>query len=209
VTNSTIDYSCDSDPNTSLPNFQISSDSCSGTLLAPQASCSLQIAFVPQSQATYFSALDYFLELNTVRCTDPVNDPPSQSNPCEVDGGRFPVELKANIASSLRMSPAAGLNFAKQSAGTATLPQTITLFNDPADPNAATLNFVGKVVVKGDYSETDDCPVSLGPGGVCTLTVTFTPKIAGNDPGSLAINFTTNKSTNFQVQPVYLHGTGQ
>ena len=44
----TILYSCDSDPGTLLPNFQISSDTCTGALLAPQASCSLQVTYVPQ-----------------------------------------------------------------------------------------------------------------------------------------------------------------
>jgi hypothetical protein len=48
TTPATIFYRCDSDPGTFLPNFQISSDACSGTVLAPQASCSLQVSYVPQ-----------------------------------------------------------------------------------------------------------------------------------------------------------------
>jgi hypothetical protein len=38
---STINYNCDSDLTSKLPNFQISGDNCSGTLLLPQSSCSL------------------------------------------------------------------------------------------------------------------------------------------------------------------------
>jgi centrosomal CEP192-like protein len=208
IGNSTVDYSCDIDPNTMLPNFRISSDTCSGTLLLPQASCSLEIAFAPQSKATYFSSLDYFLELNTVQCTDPMNDPPSQANPCEIDGGRFPVELKANIASTLRMSPGAGLDFGKQSVGTS-VQKTIALFNDPADPNAATVNLIGKPLASGDYSEIDNCPLSLAPGMSCTLTVTFTPKATGNRSGGLTINYTTSLSSQPEIQPVYLRGSGQ
>jgi hypothetical protein len=206
--NSTIDYACDFDPTTMLPNFQIASNTCTG-LLEPQAACSLEIAFVPQSPSTYSSALDYFLELNTVQCTDPVNDPPSQSNPCELDGGRFPVELRANIASPLRMSPAAGLNFGTVSVGKSSVTQTVTLLNDPSMTNPQTVSFVGKIVVSGNYSETDDCPFSLTPGASCVLTVTFNPAAVGHDPGMLTINYTTNTNSSLQTQTVYLRGTGQ
>lgn len=207
--NSTIVYSCDFDTNTFLPNFQISADTCTGTLLQPQAACSLSIAFVPQSLATYSSALDYFLELNTVQCTDPLNAPPSQTNPCELDGGRFPVELKANLTSPLRMSPSAGLDFGAVSVNTSSFAQTITLLNDPNLASPQTVTFVGKVVVSGSYSETDDCPFSLAPGTSCTLTLKFKPTAPGHAPGSLAINYTTNSNTSFQTQPVYLRGAGQ
>jgi Abnormal spindle-like microcephaly-assoc'd, ASPM-SPD-2-Hydin len=207
--NSTIDYSCDTDPNTLLPNFQISADSCSGVLLQPLASCGLEISFAPQSLATYFSALGYFLELNTVQCTDPVNDPPSPSNPCELDGGRFPVELTANITSPLRMSPAAGLNFGSVPVHTSSTAQTVTLLNDPSVTPPQTVTFVGKIVVTGNYLETDNCPYSLAPGSSCTLTVNFTPTSKKPSLGNLAINYTTNSNNSLQTQTVYLFGTGQ
>lgn len=198
--NSTIDYSCDSDPNPpNAPDFQISSDTCSGTLLAPQATCSLQIALVPQPFYALLNGLDYFLELNTVQCVAGT----VQSN-CEWDGGRFPVEIKANPPSPLRMSPGAGLDFGTQQVGTSTSKQSITLFNDPNDPNAGVVNFVGKFTVKGDYSESDDCPFSLSPGGSCTVTVAFKPKTAGFIPGSITIAY-----NNTLVQTIYLRGTGQ
>jgi hypothetical protein len=207
--NSTIDYSCDTDPNTLLPNFQISADSCSGVLLQPLASCGLEISFAPQSLATYFSALGYFLELNTVQCTDPINDPPSPSNPCELDGGRFPVELTANITSPLRMSPAAGLNFGSVPVHTSSTAQTVTLLNDPSVTPPQTVTFVGKIVVTGNYLETDNCPYSLAPGSSCTLTVNFTPTSKKPSLGNLAINYTTNSNNSLQTQTVYLFGTGQ
>jgi hypothetical protein len=205
---STIQYGCDSDPITKLPNFQISSDTCSGTLLQPQAACSLEIGYVPQSAPTASGGLDYFLELNTVQCSDPVNDPPSQSNPCELDGGRFPVELKANLGSPLRMSPGAGLDFGNVTVGKSSVAQTITLLNDPM-ANGPTVNFVGKFVVSGSFTETDDCPVSLTPGGSCALNVTFKPKNAGHNSGTIAINYTTSSNTGLQTQPVSLRGSGQ
>jgi hypothetical protein len=196
-----INYRCDRDATSTLPNFQISADSCTGSLLASQASCSLQVVYAPQPNTTLTSGLDYFLELNTVQCAGGV------TTDCEIDGGRFPVELRANPPSPLRMSPAAGLDFGNQLVGSTTAAQTITLFNDPADPNSATVNFVGKVVKTGNYVETDDCPFSLAPGGICTLTVTFTPKAVGFAPGTLTINYTPEPGGVPQI--VRLRGTGQ
>jgi hypothetical protein len=195
---STINYNCDSDLISQLPNFQISADSCSGRLLGSQESCSLQVTFAPQPGTPVIPALDYFLELNTLQCAS------GTTSNCEVDSGRFPVELTANVPSTLRMSPGAGLDFGTQPVGQATLlPLTITLFNDPTDPKAATVNFTGNRV-KGDYSETDDCGASLAPGSSCTLTVTFKPKIIGFDPGTITIAYTVG-----QTQTIHLRGTGQ
>jgi len=196
-----INYRCDRDSTSSLPNFQISADSCTGSLLASQATCSLQVVYAPQPSTTLTSGLDYFLELNTVQCAGGV------TTDCEIDGGRFPVELRANPPSPLRMSPAAGLDFGSQLVGSTTASQSITLFNDPTDPNTATVNFVGRVLVKGDYAETDDCPFSLAPGSICTLTVTFNPKIVGFEPGTLTINYTPEPGGVPQI--VHLRGTGQ
>jgi hypothetical protein len=195
---STIQYLCDLDLTSAQQNFRISSDACTGTLLAPQQSCSLNVTYEPQPFAFSLGALDYFLELNTLQCT--TTSPPPY---CEIDSGRFPVELRANGPSPLRMSPGAGLDFGNQAVDKPTAPMTITLFNDPNDPNAATLNFTGNVV-KGDYTESDDCPSALPPGGSCTMTVTFLPTVKGYDPGNITITYSPQ-----QFQRVYLRGTGQ
>lgn len=199
----TINYSCDSDPNTLLPNFQISSDTCTGRLLASLDTCSLLVSYLPQPATNLNSGLDYFLQLNTLQCSST----DSVSANCEIDAGRFPVELIANPPSPLRMSPSAGLDFGNQAVGQLSSAQAITLFNDPADPHSATVNFIGRIAAKGDYSETDDCPFNLPPGGSCTVTVTFKPKVTGFDPGSLTINVTPEPTG--APQTVQLRGTGQ
>ena len=209
----TVTYSCDSDFATSEPSFQISSDTCTGTVLASQGSCSVQITYVPQPNAPQPNSggipsggLDYFLELNTEQCW-PAGTTPSASNPCELDSGRFPVELKANGPSPLRMSPGAGLDFGGQKKGTTSVPLTITLFNDPSLTTTQAVTFVGKIQVSGSYSESDDCPVTLNPGASCTLTVIFKPGSVGFLPGNLTINYTPEPSG--KPQTVYLRGTGQ
>src|SRR5215469_3693019 len=197
----TVTYACDLDPASAQPNFQISNDSCSGTTLNPQQTCSIRVSFVPQPQTSLTIGLDFFLELNTLECTS------GMSRGCEIDSGRFPVELKANLPSPLRMSPGAGLNFGMQSVGQTSAPLTVTLFNDPKDLNAGTVNFTGNRL-QGDYFETDNCGGSLAPGSSCTLTITFTPQIVGYDPGNIAIGYTLRNIAQLP-QAIYLRGTGQ
>jgi hypothetical protein len=193
---STITYNCDSDLTSSQPNFQISADDCSGTLLVPLASCSVQITFAPQPSTPLTPALDYFLELNTLQCTS------NTTANCEIDSGRFPVELKANIPSTLRMSPGADLNFGDLVVGQVSAPMTITVFNDPKDPKSATVNFTGNLL-QGNFTETDNCVGSLAPGSSCTFTVTFLPKSVGFASGSITVAYTGG-----QTQTIYLRGTG-
>jgi hypothetical protein len=194
----TISYNCDSDLTSKQPNFQISADDCSGTLLAPRASCSLEIAFAPQPSTPLSPALDYFLELNTLQCTS------TTTSNCEIDSGRFPVELKANLPSPLRMSPGAGLDFGSQAVGHSTAPLTITVFNDPKDPKSATINFTGNLLEGSAFAESDNCVGSLAPGSSCTFTITFTPKSVGFNSGTITVAYTVG-----QTQTIYLRGTGQ
>lgn len=213
----TVGYFCDIDPPPShggsgLPNFQISHDGCSGQTLMPFGhsgnSCSLQITFVPQPK-TWSTlggvGLDDFVQLNTAWCGD-VNNPAEPN--CEIDSGRFPVEIKTNAPSSLRMFPSAGMDFGSVIKGTASAPLTITVFNDPVDPLADTVTFTSKLITGADYFETDTCPSALPSNQNCTITVTFTPKVVGLDSGS--IKFTYNTSTQIGLtQTIFFRGTGQ
>jgi hypothetical protein len=201
----TISYSCDADKTTGLPNFQISLDTCTGALLTPQASCSVEISFIPQPFTYQGSSLDYFLELNTLECYQG-----GAASDCEIDSGRFPVELKANGASPLRLLPAAGLNFGGVTSRTTSSPQTVTLYNDPADPKAGTVTFLGRITVSGSYVESDDCPSSLASGSSCAINVSFTPSSKGFSSGTLGIFYTLGTSGNAgNPQFVYLRGTGK
>jgi len=203
----TISYNCDADKQTGLPNFRISSDTCTGANLAPQGSCSLEVAFIPQPSYTQSgNGLDYFLELNTLQCSAQGGGATSD---CEIDSGRVPVELKANGFSPLRMSPSAGLDFGNIPVGNSSAALSVTLFNDPADPNSATVNFAGKAAVSGNYSEIDDCPFSLTPGASCTMTVTFKPAGVGVSQGAISLVYTLGSNTTGNPQFVYLRGTGQ
>ena len=217
----TVDYFCDIDAPPSqggsgMRNFQISNDACSGQTLAPFGqsgnSCSLQITFVPQP-ATWSTiagnGLDDFVQLNTNWCGDGRNRP---ENDCEVDSGRFPVEIKTNLPSPLRMSPSAGMDFGLVFKGATTKPRSVTIFNDPVDPMAGAVSFTAKQVTGADYFETDNCPATLASNQSCTVTVTFTPSVVGLDPGHITFTYNISGSTTTQIgltQTIFFRGTGQ
>lgn len=201
VNGSTISYICDIDGQTQKPNFQIVSDDCSGTLLAPQQSCSVTIVYAPQPLEAA-GGLQYFLQLNTLQCTS------TTTTECEIDSGRFPVALKSPLANPLRMSPGAGLDFGTWPVGQTTFPPlTITLSNDAKVANPQPINF-NAIVRTGDYVEVDNCGISLAPGSSCTMNITFAPKITGFDPGSISISYNTGQINGLQ-QVISLRGFGQ
>jgi hypothetical protein len=195
----TVQYICDVDQTTHRPDFQITLDDCSGAFLAPQQSCSIRVIYAPQANQAN-GGLDYFLELNSLECTGAI------TTNCEIDSGRFPVELKSNVSSPLRMAPGAGLDFGLQPQGQTSLPLTITLTNDEHVANPGPVNFGGNVV-KGDFAETDDCGSSLAPGATCTLSITFSPGSTGFQQGSMTITYNNAQGAG-QTQTVYMRGFG-
>jgi hypothetical protein len=162
------------------------------------------IIYAPQpNEAT--GGLDDFLQLNTLQCTS------TTTTDCEIDSGRFPVELKSAVAllgsnavNPMRLSPGAGLDFGTWPSGQTSYPSlTVTLSNDNKIPNPQPISFQA-ITTKGDYTEIDNCGISLATGSSCTLTIAFTPKVTGFDKGSITINYNGN-----QVQVISLRGFGQ
>jgi hypothetical protein len=90
-------------------------------------------------------------------------------------------------------------------------PLTITITNDPNDPNSGTVVFGGNTVT-GDYTETDDCGLGVGlaPGGSCTMSVVFTPTATGYRQGTITISYSVpGRALTGVTQIVHLRGTGQ
>jgi Beta-propeller repeat/Cep192 domain 4 len=91
---------------------------------------------------------------------------------------------EVSILSGIALNPA-GLVFPPQSLGTTSQPETVTLTNGD---NAQTIT---SIVLGGadpqDFTETNTCPASLTPGATCTITVTFTPTVAGIRTASVTI----------------------
>jgi hypothetical protein len=112
---------------------------------------------------------------------------------------------KVSILSGIQVNPA-GLVFSAQSLGTTSQSQTVTVTNgdnpvtlapiaiDPTSPNA------------GDFNETTTCGSTLNPGGLCTITVTFSPQGAGIRKASIILSYSTLTLSN---QNLVLNLNGQ
>jgi hypothetical protein len=91
------------------------------------------------------------------------------------------------------------LTFQSQPVGTPSSAQTITLTNSGNAPLAIT-----GVQATGDYAQTNNCPASLAGAAGCTITITFTPTVAGFRAGTLTLIDNAAGSP----QSVTLSGTG-
>jgi len=91
------------------------------------------------------------------------------------------------------------LTFATQLVGTTSAAQTATLTN--TGQLAVTIS---SIATSGAFSETNNCPSSLGVGTTCQIQVVFTPTVAGMNSGTLSV---TDNAMN-SPQKVMLRGAG-
>jgi hypothetical protein len=91
------------------------------------------------------------------------------------------------------------LKYATQLVGTSSADQTATLTNTGNQDVA-----VSGITISGTFTETNNCPSSLGVGGTCQIQVVFSPTAKGVASGTLTV--TDNTSTS--PQTVSLSGTG-
>jgi hypothetical protein len=96
------------------------------------------------------------------------------------------------------VSPAS-LTFAAQTLGSTSTSQAVTLANSSVAALAIT-----SIAASGDFAQTNNCGASLAGGSSCTISVTFTPTVAGARSGSLTIADNANGS----AQTVGLAGGG-
>ena len=74
------------------------------------------------------------------------------------------------------------LNFGNEIVGTASAAQTVTLANLGNSSLTVT-----SITPSGDFSDTNNCVPSVGPGASCTILVVFTPTLTGIRTGILQI----------------------
>lgn len=92
------------------------------------------------------------------------------------------------------------LSFGTQTVGTTSASQAITLTN-----HQQTSLIISSIAVTGDYSQSNNCGSSLGPGVACTINVNFKPTITGVRSGTLTV--TDNGSGSPRVAPLWGLGT--
>jgi len=158
--------------------FKVSS-TC-GKSLTPGAACQINVTFAPTTQGS---------RTGLVTIADSASPKPQA---IELSGAGTVVEL----------SPSS-LKFATQKVGTTSPAQQVQLTNTGTAP----LN-ITKWTLHGldpnDFSESNNCPSSLGGGASCTVNVTFDPTRTGARSAILYITDTGGGSP----QMVILAGTG-
>lgn len=152
-----------------------------GGALAAGASCTISVTFTPSNVATVSGA---------VVVSDTGSDSPQVVN--LTGTGILPVTIAPT-----------SLTFASTTVGSTSAGQTLTITNN-LTTTLSSLAFTAS----GDFSAIPGggtpCGGSIAPGGVCTLSVTFTPSTTGSIKG--AVTVTDSASTS--PQTVKLTGTG-
>jgi hypothetical protein len=108
----------------------------------------------------------------------------------------------SGVGTKITLSPI-GVNFGNQKVGTSSNPVPIALSNQ----GTVTLN-ISQIAIggtnPGDFSQTNNCGSSLGPGDQCTIEVTFTP----TQKGARAAKLQVNDDVEPTPQEAALGGTG-
>ena len=154
--------------------------------LAAASSCSVSVAFAPQSAGSLSGTLS--LATNSANAL-----------PTVILNG-----TGTGIASSDPAVSATSLSFGSQAVGSSSAALTVTLSN----PGSTPLTFTGAWLTgsdSGDFSSSSTCQSTIPARGSCTVSVVFSPKTAGFRSATLSI--TEGSTTLSFAQSVFLYGT--
>jgi len=163
--------------------FAISADLCSGTTVAPNATCTVSITFTPAIAATDTTTLTFF------------DNSVTSLQAASLTG----IGVLANSPVVALSTPS--LAFSTQMAATSSSPQTVTLTNT----GSAALNISGISSTTTNFNQTNNCGTSVGAGASCVISVSFTPTTGGPLTGFISINDNAPGGP----QSVSLSGTGE
>jgi len=110
--------------------------------------------------------------------------------------GYITTLLNTGVAS---FSPTTPLNFGKQTVGTNSNPQTVTLTN-----TGSTTLRIASMKASSEFAVTSTCGSSVAAGAKCTISATFSPTQKGAKQGTITIN----DSASSKPQVIELLGTG-
>ncbi len=148
--------------------------------LAVGASCTVTVVFTPTSVGN---------ESGTITFYDNALPSPQAVN---VSG--------SSVSAGVPTFNPTSLSFPTTLIGRSSQPQTVTLTN--SGTGALGISSISSI---GDFLQTNNCPASLVVGVSCTVSVTFTPSVQGNDTGSLFV-FTDSSNSLAQLP---MSGTGR
>jgi hypothetical protein len=151
-------------------------NNCPASLSSGQ-SCDIQVSYAPHSIGTLIGAIT--LSSSALGSPHIVN----------LSGtGLAPVGFSA-----------ASVDFGSVGVNTTSSAKTVTLTNNQTSPVS-----ISSIEVSGDYSQSNNCSLSLGAGASCQISVRFKPTVAAIISG--AVNVITDAPLG--TQPVALVGTG-
>ncbi|MGA3026770.1 MAG: choice-of-anchor D domain-containing protein [Bryobacteraceae bacterium] len=174
--------------------FAISSNGCGatlpGTVSAPHPSCVIAVTFNPTAGGSRGASL-------TV--TDNANNAPGSTQSTALTGTGVAV-------------PTAGLStgtlpsFGNVNIGVTSAAQTVTVSNTGTGPLTIASIAVGGTN-PGDFGQTNNCGATLNNGATCTISVTFTPTVAGARSATITL---TDNAGNVAgaTQVINASGTG-
>ncbi len=116
-----------------------------------------------------------------------------------------PTATPTPVPVTLKITPKA-LKFSKTTVGTPSKPKTVKVSNPKGNKKHQGLPVLIEMISDPPvFTETNTCLASLASGSSCTIAVTFTPSIAGQQTGTLTITDNASGTT----QKVPLSGEGK
>jgi hypothetical protein len=139
-------------------------NNCSATL-APSANCIISITFIPTVSGARNGSLAF--------------SDNGQNSPQTV----ALTGVGANKLGPVAVLTPASMAFPSLQVGSSSTAQTVTL----ASVGNAPLS-ISSIRVAGDYSQSNNCPVTLAAGSSCSVSITFGPRASGNRGGTLTVS---------------------
>jgi hypothetical protein len=154
-----------------------------GATLAVSASCTITVKFAPTAAGTRTASLS-------------IAD--------NAGGSPQVVPVSGTAAVPTADLSVTTLGFPDQTINTPSATKTVTLTNNGTVP--LTLN--PAIAITGDFSQTNDCVSPIAAAAHCTITVTFTPTVAGARTGTITISDNASPTGVTTTQTVALTGNG-
>jgi FG-GAP-like repeat/Abnormal spindle-like microcephaly-assoc'd, ASPM-SPD-2-Hydin/FG-GAP repeat len=155
-----------------------------GSSLAAGATCTISVIFAPQASG---------LRTAAIQIADNAFNTPQTIN---LTGTGATPSAAASVMPGT-------LTFNSQYVGSTSSPQTVTLSSTGSIPLTVTgISLAGAQA--GDFSQTNNCGISVANGSSCQVTVSFAPTAAGGRAATLSIGDNAGNSP----QTVALAGTG-
>lgn len=154
--------------------------------------------FLGNGDGTFQQPTQYLLA-NLLSMSLTVGDFNGDGSPDWAAGDAIGNTIGVMLSAAFKAVSPGSRDFGSQGVGSTSAPQTVTLSN----PSNVKIN-IASITSTGNYSQTNNCGVSLNIGASCEVSVTFSPSATGLQSGTIAV------TDNTRISPlaISLRGTG-